>query len=99
MRFAQFQSRFQSAYGASPHALSGLAYDGIAAVGALATNGGRNALSREALTQPAGFQGVNGVFRFLPNGSNERGLAIATIEDKQVKVLSPAPQGFEGAGF
>ena len=28
-----------------------------------------------------------------------RGLAVATIQDKQVKVLSPAPQGFEGAGF
>ena len=65
----------------------------------LATGGARNALSKEALTQPAGFQGVNGVFRFLPNGSNERGLAVATIQDKQVKVLSPAPQGFEGAGF
>ncbi|MEQ9675413.1 MAG: penicillin-binding protein activator, partial [Roseovarius indicus] len=98
-RSAQFQNRFQSAYGAPPHALSGLAYDGIAAVGALVTGGSRNALSKEALTQPAGFQGVNGVFRFLPNGSNERGLAVATIQDKQVKVLSPAPQGFEGAGF
>ncbi|MEQ8899247.1 MAG: penicillin-binding protein activator [Roseovarius sp.] len=98
-RSTQFQSRFQAAYGAPPHALSGLAYDGIAAVGALATGGARNALTKEALTQAAGFQGVNGVFRFLPNGSNERGLAVATIQDKQVKVLSPAPQGFEGAGF
>ena len=98
-RTAQFQSRFQSVYGSSPHALSGLAYDGIAAVGALVSSGGRDALSRQALIQPAGFQGVNGIFRFTPEGTNERGLAVATIRDKQVTVISPAPRSFEGAGF
>ncbi len=98
-RSAQFQSRFSAAYGSAPHALAGLAYDGIAAVGALATSGGRTALSRESLTQAAGFQGVNGVFRLLPDGTNQRALAVATIQDRKVTVISPAPQSFEGAGF
>lgn len=98
-RSAQFQSRFSAAYGSAPHALAGLAYDGVAAVGALASSGGRNALSRDALTQAAGFQGVNGVFRLLPDGSNQRALAVATIQNKTVTVISPAPQSFEGAGF
>ncbi|RKT32710.1 amino acid/amide ABC transporter substrate-binding protein (HAAT family) [Roseovarius halotolerans] len=98
-RSAQFKSRFQAAYGSAPHDLAGLAYDGIAAVGALAKSGDRNALSRGSLTQSAGFQGVNGVFRLRPDGTNERGLAVATIRDQQVVVIDPAPRGFGGAGF
>ncbi|MAU51586.1 MAG: penicillin-binding protein activator [Roseovarius sp.] len=96
-RAAAFQSRFQAAYGTAPHPIAGLAYDGIAAVGAL-TRAGRG-LTRGDLTQAAGFQGVSGVFRLRPDGTNERGLAVATIIDKRVQILSPAPQGFGGAGL
>ncbi|MEM6588520.1 MAG: penicillin-binding protein activator [Pseudomonadota bacterium] len=98
-RNAQFQTRYQAAYGNPPHALAGLAYDGIAAVGALVSSGKSDALTTASLTQPAGFQGVNGVFRFLPGGTNERALAVATIEDKQVIVVSPAPTSFGAPGF
>ena len=96
-RAAQFASRFETAQGTPPHPIAGLAYDGIAAVGALAESG--RGLTRNDLTQPAGFQGVGGVFRLLPDGSNERGLAVATITDGKVEILSPAPQSFGGAGF
>ncbi|SFO23255.1 amino acid/amide ABC transporter substrate-binding protein, HAAT family [Roseovarius lutimaris] len=98
-RTAQFNSRFQAANGNTPHPIAGLAYDGIAAVGALVKSNKREALGRNALTQSAGFQGVNGVFRLRADGSNERGLAVATIRNKQVVILSPAPQSFGGAGF
>ena len=96
-RSARFQSRFRSAHGTTPHPLAGLAYDGIAAVGALVQSG--QGLGRAGLTQSAGFKGVNGVFRLRPDGTNERGLAVATITDEQVRILSPAPQSFGGAGF
>ncbi|MDT8327435.1 MAG: penicillin-binding protein activator [Roseovarius sp.] len=98
-RTAQFNSRFQAANGNAPHPIAGLAYDGIAAIGALVKSNQREALGRSALTQSAGFQGVNGVFRLRADGSNERGLAVATIRNKQVVILSPAPQSFGGAGF
>lgn len=98
-RTAQFNSRFQGANGNVPHPIAGLAYDGIAAIGALAKSNQRDALGRNALTQSAGFQGVNGVFRLRSDGSNERGLAVATIRNKKVVILSPAPQSFGGAGF
>ncbi len=48
---AQFQSRFAAAYGEQPHPIAALAYDGIAAVGALAKSGRADALSAAALTQ------------------------------------------------
>ena len=95
-RAERFASRFKAAQGTVPHPIAGLAYDGIAAVGALAKEG--RGLTRGDLTQPAGFQGVGGVFRLLPDGTNQRGLAVATITDGRVEVLSPAPQGFGRAG-
>lgn len=96
---SQFDSRYSAAYGTAPHPLAGLAYDGIAAIGALVQRGNKDALTGAALTQGAGFQGVNGVFRFRPNGVSERGLAVATIQNRQVVILDPAPKSFGGFGF
>lgn len=96
---AQFQSRFAAAYGEQPHPIAALAYDGIAAIGALAKSGRAGGLSAAALTQGSGFAGVSGVFRLLPDGTNERGLAVAQIQNAQVVVIDPAPRSFSGAGF
>ncbi len=95
----RFESRYAAAYGRSPHPIAGLAYDGIAAIGALLGQGKSNALTTAGLTQGTGFVGVNGVFRLRPDGTNERGLAIAEIRDRQVIVIDPAPTSFRGAGF
>lgn len=95
----QFNNRYMAAYGTQPTAVAGLAYDGIAAIGALVAQGNANALTAQALTQPVGFAGVNGPFRLLPNGTNQRGLAVAQIQDKQVIVIDPAPRSFGGTGF
>ncbi|WP_170377707.1 MULTISPECIES: penicillin-binding protein activator [Ruegeria] len=94
-----YRQRYNNTYGEAPHPNSGLAYDGIAAIAALVSQGKSNALTASALTQNAGFQGVGGIFRLRPNGTNERGLAVATIQNKQVVVIDPAPQSFTGAGF
>ncbi|WP_158968642.1 penicillin-binding protein activator [Chachezhania sediminis] len=95
---AAFQSRYQAAYGAAPHPVGGLGYDGIAAIGALVASGNRNALSGAALTQSRGFQGTGGIFRLMPDGTNERGLAVATVRNKSVVVIDPAPQSFSAFG-
>ena len=94
-----FKSQYNAAYGKNPHPIGSLAFDGMAAIGALVKSGKSNALSTAAITQGAGFKGANGVFRFRKDGTNERGLAIATIRDKKVVVISNAPTGFSGAGF
>ena len=96
--YQQFQSRYQAAYGEPPHPISGLAYDGIAAIGALMKRGNAP-FSAAALTQGSGFVGVNGIFRLRPDGTNERGLAVATIQNNQLSILDPAPRSFSGAGF
>ena len=95
--YQQYQNRYQSAYGEAPHPISGLAYDGIAAIGALVKRG--TPLTQAALTQGSGFVGVNGIFRLRGDGSNERGLAVAQIRNNQVVVIDAAPRSFGGAGF
>ncbi|HEX9859238.1 MAG TPA: penicillin-binding protein activator [Paracoccaceae bacterium] len=97
--YQQYQSRYQAAFGEPPHPISGLAYDGIAAIGALVKRGQSNALTAAALTQGSGFVGVNGIFRLRGDGTNERGLAVAQISNNQVMVIDPAPRSFGGAGF
>ena len=96
---SQFTSRYIAAYGSPPHPIGGLAYDGIAAIGALVGAGKSDALTGAALTQGAGFQGVGGIFRLRPDGTNQRGLAVATIQNRQVVVIDPAPASFAGAGL
>ena len=79
-----FVGRYQTAYGESPHELAGLAYDGVAAVGALiaqARSQGGSPFSTARLTQPAGFAGVNGPFRFSSNGRIQRNLAIIEVRE------------------
>ena len=96
---AAFSSQYQAAYGSTPHPIGGLAFDAIAAVGALASQGSGGTLSAADLTRNGGFRGASGIFRLNADGTNTRGLAVATIRDAQVQILSSAPQSFGRAGF
>jgi hypothetical protein len=100
---AQFNERYLNAYGSEPHNLAAIAYDAVAAVGALirssAAEGATDTFSAERLTNPAGFIGVNGVFRFRADGQNERGLAILKVDTGTAVVVDPAPRNFGGFGF
>ncbi|RYH03827.1 penicillin-binding protein activator [Salipiger sp. IMCC34102] len=93
-----FESRYASVYGNDPHPLAGLAYDGIAAIGALVAQGRNDALTKNALTQRQGFNGTSGVFRLQPDGLSQRALAVATVRDGSVVILDPAPRSFGRAG-
>ncbi|WP_457650003.1 penicillin-binding protein activator [Profundibacter sp.] len=96
---AKFKARYSAAFGGNPLPIAGLSYDGIAAIGALVKAGKSNALTVSALTQGAGFVGANGIFRLRNDGTNERGLAIAQIQNNQVVIVDAAPSSFGGAGF
>lgn len=98
-RYPQFVNRYQAAYGSAPEPIAALAYDGIAAVGALIRRGDANAFGTAGLTQNAGFEGVSGIFRFRADGTNERGLAVMQVQNGQAIVVDPAPRSFGGGGF
>ncbi len=98
----QFQTRYQLAYATEAHGLSGLAYDGIAAIGAMISAakavGDDNAFSIQRLTDPNGFAGVTGVFRFRSNGTNQRALAIMEVDEGVATMISSAPRSFAVSG-
>jgi len=97
--YGNFSGRYQQAYGGAPHPIASLAYDGIAAIGALVARQGNAALTRSALTQGSGFVGTGGIFRLRDDGTNQRGLAVAQIRNNQVVIINAAPRSFSGAGF
>ncbi len=95
----QFRARYEAAYGETPPIYAGFAYDGIAAIGAIAKRGGAKSFNTANLTQSAGFVGVGGIFRLRSDGTTDRGLAIAQIQNNTVVVIDPAPSNFGGVGF
>jgi ABC-type branched-subunit amino acid transport system substrate-binding protein len=91
----EFRGRFRAAYGVEPPRLATIAYD--ATLLAILLAGGPNGpdFSAQALTDPAGFAGVDGIFRFKTDGTVERGLAIMEVRDGFVDVREPAPRSFD----
>jgi len=94
---ADFNGRYEGAYGTPPHILGALGYDAIRAVGETAAAFGR--LGAADLTASSGFQGANGVFRLRTDGTNERAMAIAQVTQNQVAMIDPAPRRLGGFGF
>lgn len=97
-----FNGRYLTTYGEQPHALAGLAFDGVAAVGAMIADAradGLGVFSAARLTQPQGFAGSNGPFRLLPDGTNQRNLAIYRVENGRANVVRSASRGFDQVGY
>ena len=91
-----FEARFEDQYGRAPDRLATLAYDAVALAAILNANAsGGDPYSIEALTAPNGFAGVDGIFRLLPSGEVQRGLAVLEIERGGFKEIDPAPASFE----
>ncbi len=94
-----FTAKYQKVFGTSPPQLSSLAYDAVSLVSVLASGPAYHRFTRQALTDPNGFSGVDGIFRFAPDGTSERGLAILSVEPGGgFSVLSPAPRTFQASG-
>ena len=93
---ADFNARYAAANGTPPHALGGLGYDAIRAVTQAATAG---RLGPADLVAAGQVEGAGGAFRFLPDGTTERALAVAQIVNQQVSVIDPAPRRLGGPGL
>jgi len=95
--FNAFGQRYKARFSAEPLRLASLSYDAASLVAALARAQGAQRFSPAVLTNPSGFNGVDGVFRFRADGPNERGLAVMQISGGMATVLSPAAPRFPGA--
>ncbi len=95
--FASFAKRYQAAYGSAPSRTASLAYDATSLAAGLAARYGAQAFAQQTLTNPNGFIGIDGAFRFLANGLNQRGLAVYQINRGTAQIIDPAPKTFASA--
>ncbi len=95
---AAFQAKYRAAFGANPPALSALSYDAVSLVALLAKGRPYMRFTRAALTDPNGFAGVDGIFRFHPDGTAERGLSIVVVAPDGFHEIDPAPKTFQKQG-
>ena len=49
------------------------------------------------LTDPDGFIGIDGAFRFAANGMSERMLEVQEVQAGKYVTIDPAPRGFAPA--
>jgi ABC-type branched-subunit amino acid transport system substrate-binding protein len=90
-----FNDKFRAIYGANPPQLASLAYDAVSLVALLSTGAPYHRFTTQALMDPNGFAGVNGIFRFNADGTSERGLAVLEVQPDGFHVVSPAPKTFQ----
>ena len=96
--FAGFAQRYQATFGAQPSRTATLAYDAVSLAAGLTARFGDRRFSGETLTNPSGYIGLDGAFRFLSNGLNQRGLAIFQINNGKAVLVDPAPKTFARSG-
>jgi ABC-type branched-subunit amino acid transport system substrate-binding protein len=96
--FRAFSTRYRAKYGQDPVRTATLAYDAVALVAALVKTQGTKRFAPDTLTNASGFAGIDGVFRFRADGTNQRGLAVLKATPSGGQVVSPAPRSFNGSG-
>ena len=90
----EFERRYRTLFGQPPPRLATLAYDAVALSAALSRMSSQPGFDRMTLTNPSGFAGLDGVFRFGQDGVVERALAILEVTPDGSVVRVPAAQSF-----
>jgi branched-chain amino acid transport system substrate-binding protein len=96
--FRNFSGRYRSRFGQDPVRTATLAYDAVALIAALTKTQGPQRFTERVLTNTSGFNGIDGLFRFRPDGTNQRGLAVLRVAPAGGQIISPAPKSFTGSG-
>jgi ABC-type branched-subunit amino acid transport system substrate-binding protein len=97
--WTSFRERYEKIYGNAPPRIAALAFDATALAAVLTRSavesGGEPDFSRPVITQPGGFAGVDGLFRFRDSGDVERSLAVLEMRRGGFEVREDAPSSFD----
>jgi len=96
--FRSFSNRYRARFGQDPVRTATLAYDAVSLVVGLVKANGPHHFTDDVLTNPSGFAGVDGIFRFRSDGTNQRGLAVLRVTSSGGQVISASPKSFSGSG-
>lgn len=93
-----FRQRYQDSFGNRPPRVASLGYDAVALAAVLEQRASAGDVflpyTPQSIAQSLGFAGIDGIFRFLPNGEIQRGLAILEIQRAGFIERDPAPRAF-----
>ena len=92
--YNSFADRYKKRFNANPTRTATIGYDSVALAAALVRTQGANRFTVQTLTNPSGFAGQDGVFRFRQDGTNERALAVLQVTNRTAQIVSPPPKGF-----
>jgi ABC-type branched-subunit amino acid transport system substrate-binding protein len=96
-RFRQFATSYKTRFGVQPYRIATLGYDAVLLTLRIARDwrpGTQFPMAR--MLDSGGFIGIDGAFRFRPNGVIDRALEVREVEANGVTVVSPAPTAFGG---
>ena len=94
-RYRQFSTSYQARFGAAPYRLATLGYDSVLLTVRIAREWrGSTPFPVSRLADTGGFLGLDGPFRFRPNGLGERSLEVRETRAGGVTIVSPAPEKF-----
>jgi ABC-type branched-subunit amino acid transport system substrate-binding protein len=98
-KFSNFEKSYYQAYGKFPPRISSIAYDMVSVIaGIIEKNQGKHLVASDFISytdvQKNGFDGIDGLFRFLPNGLVQRNLAVLEIDYGQLKTIDKPVEKF-----
>ena len=91
-----FREAYRRIYGKAPTDLAAVAYDAAAVAVRLAAE---DNLKYNGITDPDGFFGVDGLFRFRIDGTSERGLAVMQIRPTGAELIQKGASQFGPGAF
>ena len=92
--FRAFSTRYKNKYGSEPVRTATLAYDAVALTAALSRTQGGKRFTQDVLLNSSGFAGIDGLFRFRADGTNERGLAVMRVASNGPTPVAGSPKSF-----
>ncbi len=99
--YRSFSARYRQRFNQDPVRTATLAYDAVALVAALVKTqpDPQQRFSPQTLTNPSGYTGIDGLFRFMPDGTNQRGLAVLRVAAGGPQTVAPPPRSFGTSGI
>lgn len=89
-----FINRYVEFYDQAPPRIVTLGYDAMALVANIVRTQRAPTFSERTLTEPSGFVGLDGIFRFHKSGLVERGLAVFEVTSSEFLKIEDAPNSF-----
>jgi branched-chain amino acid transport system substrate-binding protein len=95
-RFKRFADSYEARFGTKPYRIATLGYDTVLLTLGIARNWQvGDAFPKQRLFAPGGFVGLDGAFRFGPDGVAQRALEVRQVNGGEITEVDAAPARFE----